>query len=289
MNSLPHYNDSYIPNGTMVIQTLWTDELIEIRLYSTNGKLGYSGTLLKSKLIATADALETDAIEFIDDIKLALCTPNGLPSFTYHLSSESFKLCKLTEAGLRITYGIVDLAEQNDAIEKILMSSIKSNEEKQSQIVALRLEIGQLNETYNSMKLALERCVGEKVELENVLLTKFAALLNAKKNRIVQLEKAIKNRSPVTVDDDFESDGSDSDLDYSSQSHAREKGSVVASSSSNQTPNNESVVTVIPKRRNPASNETIKESSVVRGSVEETKTESMDIYERETEVMLCDM
>ncbi|KAG4077690.1 hypothetical protein HA402_015733 [Bradysia odoriphaga] len=289
VNSLPHYNDSYIPNGTIVIQTLWTDESIVISVYSTRGKQGYSGTLLKSKLTATAEALETDASDFMVDIKLALCTPNGLPTFTYHLTSESFKFCKVTAAGLRLTYGEVDLVEQTDAVEQILLNSIKSNEEKQIQIDTLRLEIRQLNETYDCLKSALEKCVDEKVQMENVLMTKFAALLNAKKDKIVELEKTIRNRSTIAVDDDFESDGSDSDLDYSSQSHYREKSSIVASTSSNQSPDNVSVLAAIPKRRNQGTNETIKEASGPSGNVEEAKTQSMDIYERDTEVMLCDM
>lgn len=297
INSLPHHNDacSLVPNSKLIIQTIWNDESITVSM--SNDKIGYSGILLQSAIRTTANALELDVDEFMADVKNALCTPNGQPNFTYHLNRESktFKFCKATSRDVRITYGELQLAERPDAIDDILMNSIKSNEAKEHQIHTLRSEMQRMHATFNEMKIALEKCVEEKVQMENGLLTKFAALLNAKKGRIAELENSIKNRSFDVADDDFESDGSgDSDLDYSSQSCVRRKSPTIASPppASNQSVSNDSVVAMVPKRRNNKQviNETIVESNSCDGGNDgPTKPESMDIYDRETEVLLDDM
>lgn len=287
-NLLPLHNDAYtlVPNTTMVIQTTWDDDSIAISLYITAERKGYMGTLLKSTLTRTANALELNVDDFITETKNALCTPHGLQDFTYHLNNCVFKLCKSTSEGFRIKYGELHLTECPDAIEKILINSIKSNESKEKQIQALHLEMQKMNEKFEEMKMTLDKVVEEKVHMENRLLTKFAALLNAKKQKIVELEKTIKNRSSI-ADDNFESDGSwDSDPDYSSQAYVREKSPT--STISNQSAINNPFVAVVPKRHTIAiTNETIVEGA--SGNVEEKKAESMDIYERDTEVLLDDM
>lgn len=282
INTLPHHDSS------IVIQTIWEEDSIKISLYLSYEKNGYRGTLLKSNITTAANVLELNVDEFMAETKKALCSPNGLPEFIYILDeSKTFKFCKSTEAGFRITYGKVQLEDCPDVVEEILMNSIRINQLKDQQIEQSHLFIRRTEDTFNEMKMALDKCVEEKNNLENELLTKFAALLNTKKEKIAELERAIKNGSEF-VDVDFESDGSgDSDPDYCSQIYARTREKSPAPTTSIQAANNDAVI-VIPKR---SKNKQIANETTV--NVEDTRASntstSMDIYERETEMLLDDL
>lgn len=303
INILPRHDNDHIlvPDSAIIIQTIWNDDVV-INLFVRNEKKGFAGTLRQSKSASTAKDLELNFDQFMAETRKALCTENGLSNFTYILDigSTSTKFKWVKSAGFRIIYGEVVLEDRPDVIENILMDSIAINAAKDQKIEAMHSNTRRMDEDFNAMKIALEKCVDEKNKLESEMLSKFAALLNTKKAKIAELEKALKNR-PTGGFDDCESDGSgdDSDLDYCSQSFVREKSPVP--STSNQSANNDSTV-VVPKRsRNKqTTNETtanVAEATVA--TVEETihnvgethpsTTEPMDIYERETEVLLDDM
>lgn len=277
----------------IIIQTIWSDECIRIGLVKE--KKGYSGTLSKSSLKTTANALELDFDDILAETKNALCTQNGFANFTYTFTndSNSFKFSKSTGA-FRITYGEVQLENKPDIITEILINSIKLNEKKERDINVMRSEMRRMDETFSEMKTALQRCVEEKTQIENTLLTKFAALLNAKKEKISELEAVIKNRSTVPVESDFESDGSgDSDVDYSSQTYVREK---VATPSTSKQSADDSVIVVVPPKRskgrqtlNEAIVDEVKNTSKDVTEAKITPPNSMDIYEQETEVLFDDM
>lgn len=283
INRIPHHNDAHslIANSSIVIQTVWSDQSVDITLYSTHNKRGFGGTLLKKSLESTANALELNVDNFLTESKEALCTPNGLADFTYILSNDGtkFKFCKLSE-GFRITYGEVNVNQRVDAVDEMLLNSIKLSETKDRNADALRADIRRMDESFNEMKLALAKCVEEKATMEMSLLTKFSALLNAKKDKIVELEAAIKCR-PSTVADDFESDGSgDSDPDYCSQTFVREKGPEPSTSGLD--------ATIIPKRPKSKLNETTVQEPVVE-TKPTSNDESMDVYDQETQLLLDDM
>lgn len=300
INSLPHHNNVHtlVPNSTIVIQTIWNDESIIISLYLANDKKGYRGVLLKSTLLTTANALELNVDEFMAESKKALCTQNGLPNFTYILDQSKFKFCKATDSGFRIAFAEVLLDDRSDSVEDMLMTSMRINQMKDEKIQQLNADIRRMDDTFVEMQMALEKCVEEKSSLESQLLTKFTALLNTKKEKIVELERAIKNRSIVV--DHFESDGSvDSDPDYCSQVYAREKSSVP--STSIQSTSNDAVV--VPKRskNNPTTSETIVNVERVEERVQlsdtatrpaseaKSKISEESIYDVETEMLLDDM
>lgn len=277
------------PNGTIIIQTVWTgDDFITMNLYSSEEKRGFRGTLSRSTLAATSNTLERNYEEFMEETRKALCTDSGLLNFTYIFNSDTktFKWCRSTVEGFRVSYGEVLLEERPESVEEILMDSIRLNQLKERKIETLNLDIKRSDDSFNEMKALFEKCVDEKLQLESNLLTKFAALLNTKKEKIRELERAIRNRSIVT--DDFETDesGDDSNVDYCSPTYALEK-SPVPSTSIQSASNNESVIVPKRVRNKQANNETIEENEETKpSSTAEPQAELMDIYDRETEVLL---
>lgn len=277
INTLPLHNNEHIriPDSAIIIQTIWRDD-VHINLFVRNERKGFGGTLRKSQSTSTAHQLEVNFEQFWEETKTALCTENGLPNFTYILerseASTTFKWVK--SAGFRVIYGEVDLDDRPDAVEKILLDSISVNAAKDLQITTMRADIQRMEEDFNAMKIALEKCVDEKNKLESELLRKFAALLNAKKQKIAELESAIKNRSTGAFDGCESGSGDDSDLDYCSQAYVREKSP--EPSTSIQVAD----TVLVPKRSKikQTTNETIPDVVDPRNT-----TDSMDIYEQETQ------
>lgn len=281
INHLPLYNSVHnlIANNAIVIKTVWTETTVVFRLFLKNDQKGFGGTLLTSSLTSTANSLEINSDEFVAETKDALCSENGLPEFTYVIEATNiFRWSKSTQ-GFRIKYGEIVLEDRPEAVEEMLMDSIRINRSKDQQIQTLKSDVRRMDDRFNEMQLLLEKCVDEKNNIETELLAKFTALLNTKKKKITELEAIIKNRSIEA--NDFESDGNDgddSDLEYSSQVYARDISPVP--STSIQPGKNDAIV--VPKRlkNKPAASELI---------VNVEEAQSMDIYDRETEVLIDDM
>lgn len=276
INPLPLFNNQHDleANSVLIVQTIWDSESVQISLFPTKSKsTGFTGTIKLSQLSNTADLLEINFVEFMEETRKPLTTENGLENFTYCLDDNvsSFKWCKNT-GGFNITYGSIAL-EARELQEELLLNALRLNKIKDEKIEQQKQKKELMVTDYNQMKMTLEKCIEEKNILENHLITKFAALLNSKKEKIAELERTIK-RQPV---EDYESGGSgdDSDLDYFSQSYV-----VPVPSTSRQDD-----VVLVPKRVKPTNEKTTQELKTQRAA----SVDSLDVYDRETEMLIDEM
>lgn len=163
----------------------------------------------------TAEALEIDFDEFYNETKTAICTQNGLSNFRYSIEIDEFVVRKLDKYENKIKYCLIKLKPTSNLKDTILIQSLNliselrdENEKKSKQSIYIK----------NQHDLIVEKCakiVKENSEKEKILLSKFLELLNAKKDKITELQNLVskhETNNKIITTSNFLSDSDDMSL-----------------------------------------------------------------------------
>ncbi|XP_052800293.1 DNA repair protein XRCC4-like isoform X2 [Mya arenaria] len=160
-----------------------------------DGKV-WSGTVSEDDLDSLSTKLKMDYKKYVKQTVEALTSVSDTDSFLYQLTSDKngveFAWKKHVE-DITFQLGSARLKSRPDSavlIKKIFIHCITGMEELKTRIQRLETDNERLSlERMNALK-RLEKCVVAKEELENDLYSKFALILNSKKEKIRQLKGA---------------------------------------------------------------------------------------------------
>lgn len=236
-------------NKNLIIQTNWSNTEITIKLCdSTNDDsfTGHSGTVSLATFERSANELEIPFAEFMTENKRALTSDGGLPTFLYQFNADdwTFNWRKVKDSGVKIVYGSVNMTVCTEMRQQILLESIRKIREQSLCIDRQTEEFELFKVEHEKFRQAFDLLVESKNNLETDLLTKFTALLNRKKDKIRELEAAIKHF------DDIDANRKESPNSYGAGSDTdMECGLAVAAVTNAET------VPILPRRKKYAENQ----------------------------------
>lgn len=186
-----------------ILHSIWDSDEIKINIFdlSRSDKNQWSGVILREEIEKAATELEIPFEIFYNECKLALCTNGGLADFNYNVIENSFKWEKVGE--FKEEYGSVKLIPAYNLETILLLSAINLVDKTKNQFDVLVLDHQKQNIEYKMLIESYEKCITHKNTVEKELLTKFAVLLNSKKEKIAELqelllEKEVKFSEEVT-------------------------------------------------------------------------------------------
>ncbi|XP_055371797.1 DNA repair protein XRCC4 [Condylostylus longicornis] len=178
-------------NNYIYVLSDWSGKNIGVKVLETQGLKKWFGTITEETMHASAKDLSMNLTDFKDECKLALTTNKGREGFNYILEDGKFKLQKCKR--FKTTYFEIEVLETFEEFKMMLLDySLDINEN----LIAL---LSKKDETLNTFKTEMnnliakyQKCKAEKDDMEITLFSKFALLLNSKKNRIIKLENILK-------------------------------------------------------------------------------------------------
>lgn len=201
-----------IPGGKeYFLQTEYKDDgMSGFRLMLVHGLAAWQGLVTEKDLDKLRLNIKMDLETFIKQTLQALTkSGDGDISFTYQLKRESDDSVELIwkkhipteDITFQLGKAILNVCSTPaESISSILNFCIDCTKSQQTEITALQTDNDRLSkERVNALK-RLEKCVIAKEELERDLYSKFAAILNSKKEKIRELKHSTEN-STNDVDD----------------------------------------------------------------------------------------
>ncbi|GFS03124.1 DNA repair protein XRCC4-like [Elysia marginata] len=171
-----------------------------------DGSCAWEGQISEEALDRNCEALKMDFNTYVKETAAAL-TKSSVSDVSFEcvfkpLGASSGRLTwkKVPAQSIKFNLGSVDLKKvtnTRETLTSVLSQCISSTHALQTQIVSLQsLNERLTHERQNALK-RLDKCVTAKDELEKDLYSKFVAVLNSKKEKILELEA---NQMPQEVE-----------------------------------------------------------------------------------------
>lgn len=140
-------------------------------------------------------ALELDFIDFFNETKCAICTQNGQPNFRYSIENDEFIYRKTDEDDNKIKYGVVKLKSTSHLKDQLVCSSLDIISQLRDAIELEATLSTDIRQKHDLFVKQYEKVVNEKNVNETTLISKFLELLNAKKDKISELQSLLSSKN----------------------------------------------------------------------------------------------
>ncbi|XP_037811738.1 uncharacterized protein LOC119603688 [Lucilia sericata] len=187
------------------LQIKWGDEENNFKIQDSESGKSYQGIVTVTAMKEIASNLDMSYNDYYDEMRSALTTYLALPGFYYKLEPEMqvLNIWKSQPESIPILFLDIDIKEIRASYE-ILDSAIELLQQQDKSLTDRVQKAHKFDEHSRELLEDYRLCVEEKNELERKLLKKVAVLLNAKKERIAQLEERLKKYEEVEDNDDSE-------------------------------------------------------------------------------------
>ncbi|XP_065362590.1 uncharacterized protein LOC135956043 [Calliphora vicina] len=191
----------------LYLQLKWNDEQICVKLLDSESGKSYQGAVTTTAMKENATDLDISYNDYYEEIRSALSTYIALPGFYYKLEPEMkvLKVWKSQPESIPILYLDIDIKEVRSSNE-LLDSAIELLQQQDKSLEDRVQKAHKFDENSRELLEEYRLCVEEKNELERKLLKKVAVLLNAKKERIAQLEERLKKYEEIEDNQDNDSE-----------------------------------------------------------------------------------
>lgn len=152
-----------------------------------------TGRLNEELFERLAHELEVPGNDFLHETRELLERATNASTFVFELETDArrFLWRKNVDTGLKLIYGYVYLSPTKNLLCDLLLSSAESIRNLRLSNESLKSQLEVNSEQLGRMKSTLEKHVTSEEEKTTANLTKYLALLNEKKSRILELETLI--------------------------------------------------------------------------------------------------
>lgn len=182
----------------VILRAKWESEEFEIILFKENDLVisnvqQYIGKLDKVLLSEIANELEITENELLKETKSIFENPENTLKFTFELEldKETFIWRKNIDNDLKLMYGRLNLTSTSNLLIDFLVNSMENIKVLKEKNESLTLSEERCRKISNETRAIYDKYVSEQEKREVNNLTKYVALLNEKKNRILELEAMI--------------------------------------------------------------------------------------------------
>lgn len=202
-------NDS---KNYIYLQIKWIDDQFEIKMLDSESSKSYEGVVPVSSLKEIASNLDMPFNNYYEEMRSALSTYLTLPGFYYKLEPEMnvFNVWKSQPESIPILFLDIDIKEVKNKHE-LLDSAVEILQQQNKSLTDKVHKAHKFDEHSRELLEDYRLCVEEKNVLERKLLKKVAAVLNAKKERIAQLEERLRKYEEVEGDNEENTDSEEND------------------------------------------------------------------------------
>lgn len=203
-------NNSVDSKNYIYLKIKWEDEQISVRILDMETGKFYQGTVTTTYMKEIASSLDMSYNDYYEEMRSALTTYLALPGFYYKLEPdmEELNVWKSQPETVPILFLDIKIKEVKSNYE-ILDSAIELLQQQDKSLNDKVVKAHKFDEHSRELLEEYRLCVEEKNEMESKLLKKVAVLLNAKKERIQELEERLRKYEEVEVgpdDDDGDSE-----------------------------------------------------------------------------------
>lgn len=269
--------------GQIILCSEWLEDHISLRLFTPQELTkSLEATVSFADLKQRANEFEIPEEEFLQETKLCLSTNNGLEGFKYSYDEDDqeFTWKKRTTGILTLVYGTAKLTpcrSSSDGLVDIL-TKLQTDKELLSQ------ENSRLRKENEELQLSHQELSRAQKDTEAVLLSKCRLLINAKKEKIVELEEKLEKTKPQPTAIDSVNLKSDSETPLGMPFAAGRKRNVsnrIFSESSQPDSSDDSIpLAFLPKRKDmvvAGGSKNTKEVSTLKANRTRTENDSQDV------------
>lgn len=177
----------------------WEDEQFSVKILDSENGKSYHGTVTATAMKEIASNLDISYNEYYEEMRSALTTYLALPGFYYKLEPEMevLNVWKSQPEAIPILFLDINIKEVRRSSYEILDSAIELLQQQDKSLNEKVEKAHKFDEHSRELLEDYRLCVEEKNELEKKLLKKVAVLLNAKKERIAELEERLRKYEEV--------------------------------------------------------------------------------------------
>lgn len=192
-------NNTVDSKNYIYLKIKWEDEQFSVKILDSENGKSYQGTVTATAMKEIASNLDISYNEYYEEMRSALTTYLALPGFYYKLEPdmEVLNVWKSQPEAIPILFLDINIKEVRRSSYEILDSAIELLQQQDKSLNEKVEKAHKFDEHSRELLEDYRLCVEEKNELEKKLLKKVAVLLNAKKERIAELEERLRKYEEV--------------------------------------------------------------------------------------------
>lgn len=181
-----------------ILKTEWHSDDFTIQILDSQMFKEWQGHISYDNLKQSAEELEIPYEKFFDECKKALTTNGGVEHFQYLIENDKFNLIKKDQ--FQIQYLELELVVNAELKSDFVLAAVDLIASLQNDLAKCKETSNELQEKYQTMVETMEKCWEQKNNLEKNLLSKFAVLLNSKKDKIAELQELLVEKNKMLED-----------------------------------------------------------------------------------------
>lgn len=181
-----------------ILKTEFPLDEIRLQVLNTQSLEQWEGSVSYDSLKQSAEELEIQYDKFFDECKQALTRNGGAEHFEYLLEDSKFILLKKDQ--FQIRYVQINLTSNTEFKSEFALAAVDLIASLRTDLSQCQKSSKELEEKYQTMVTTVEKHLKEKNHLEKNLLSKFAVLLNSKKDKIAELKALLVEKDKLLED-----------------------------------------------------------------------------------------